>query len=139
MPWQWGFFFSPIVHPICALHADPVSHIYRAYFLLFFIANMRTCSDNETGAVDLFAADPVHMPHVFFFFFCDCCANVQTMKRMPGMSSRKSDRSSSSGRRSDGSTETDGYSSKSVTTTNGIRSDAALYYTSIRVFSQRFS
>lgn len=45
------------------------------------------------------------------------------MKRMPGMSmsSREGERGSKSGRRGDGSTETDGYSSKSVTTTNGIR------------------
>lgn len=47
----------------------------------------------------------------------------QTMKRMPGMS-RGSEKSSRSGRRSDGSTETDGYSSKSVTTTNGVRCEA---------------
>lgn len=53
------------------------------------------------------------------FVFC----LLQTMKRMPGMSAsaREGDRSSASGRRGDGSTETDGYSSKSVTTTNGIR------------------
>lgn len=43
------------------------------------------------------------------------------MKRMPGMSARESEGGSKSGRRGDGSTETDGYSSKSVTTTNGIR------------------
>ncbi|CAM9109187.1 unnamed protein product [Ectocarpus sp. 4 AP-2014] len=51
----------------------------------------------------------------------------ETMKRMPGMS-RGSEKSSRSGRRSDGSTETDGYSSKSVTTTNGIRVEVRSQY-----------
>lgn len=40
---------------------------------------------------------------------------------MPGMTSRESEGGSRSGRRADGSTVSDGYSSKSVTTTHGIR------------------
>eukprot|EP00752_Nemacystus_decipiens_P002499 g2348.t1 len=53
----------------------------------------------------------------------------ETMKRMPGMmSAREGERGSKSGRRADGSTETDGYSSKSVTTTNGIRVEVRSQY-----------
>ncbi|CAM9325694.1 unnamed protein product [Pylaiella littoralis] len=54
-------------------------------------------------------------------------AAKEARKLMPGMTSRESDRRSGS-RRRDGSTETDGYSSKSVTVTNGIRVEVRSQY-----------
>eukprot|EP00904_Undaria_pinnatifida_P011450 jgi/Undpi1/7435/HiC_scaffold_22.g09908.m1 len=53
---------------------------------------------------------------------------AETAKRMPGMSLRGSDKGSSSGTRGDGSTVSDGYSSKSVTTTHGIRVEVRSQY-----------
>lgn len=45
----------------------------------------------------------------------------QTARQMPGMSGRESDGGRRSESKNDGSTVSDGYSSKSVTTTNGVR------------------
>lgn len=62
--------------------------------------------------------------------------HTQTAKRMPGMSLRESDKGSDSESRGDGSTVSDGYSSKSVTTTHGIRSVHLLLFGAYHSLSQ---
>lgn len=64
----------------------------------------------------------LHFHLVPFILDCDFVSVcLQTARQMPGMSSRESEGSSQSGARADGSTESDGYSSTSITTTHGVR------------------